>query len=97
MAVILPGLAEADVACADTGPSDDRGETRDGQHPVEGLCSYVGARCDYKADEPKCGDHKDGYQWASRLINVAEDFGCLSAVGEGGHCAAGAVYGGVSN
>lgn len=77
-----PRAAEADVAEADGGPCEDGGEAGNGEEPVQhgALLFEIGEEGE-EADE--CGD-EDGYEGSATFVDVAEDLGRLSEVGEGG-------------
>lgn len=81
----FPCASEPDMTETDTCPIEDSGETGDGQHPVEGLGSRIGACCNDVAQEPEAGGEQDGDDWTAISVNVAENFRSLTAICEGGH------------
>ena len=97
MAVILPRLPEADVACIDTRPGDNGGEARDGEHPIERFSTGVGAGSNDETQQADKTGKADSDQGPTRLINVSEDLRRLATICESGDGARGAVDGRVAN
>ena len=94
VAVVFPGLAEADVAGADAGPGDDGGEAGDGEHPVERLGPRGWASGDDEAEQSGGRSENDGEKRLAGDVDISEDFGGLAAIGEG---SGGAVDGTVAH
>lgn len=82
--VTLPGpcAAEADVRQADAAPGEDRGETGDGEHPVESLALLVRSR--EVTEEAKGRSHGDADHRTAFAVDIAEDAWCLAKVCQSG-------------
>jgi len=91
-----PGFAEADVREADGAPGEDGGKSGKGEHPVESLYGDVRVRGEEAKETESRGDD-DGNEGTSVTVDVTEDFGSLTLVGEGSEGTRGTVDGGVTN
>lgn len=82
MTLYSPRLSKSNVAHADRGPSEECRETGESEKPVENSVPgthYVDVRDGAK------GEHRDdGPERPSTLVNVGEDLGCVTSLGEGG-------------
>ena len=78
----LPGLSESNVAHADGHPGEDGGKTRKGQEPVKDLTTVSGDVDIGDRSEDQDGD--DRGQRSTGLVNVGEDSGSETGLGESG-------------
>jgi len=95
VALSLPSLAESDVGEADTAPCEDGTETRKGQHPVESVGLL--ARTSKESEKSENGSNADGNYGTTLTVNVSENLGGLTLVGECGKSTRGTVNRGVSD
>ena len=91
VALLLPGVAEADVGEADGAPGEERGETGQGQKPVE-HGRAVGVEVDV-GEGAKGEEEGDRQQRAAGAVDVAEALGRVALLSEGGKRAGAAVDG----
>jgi hypothetical protein len=95
--LFLPGGPEADVTQADREPGQDQAEAADGEHPGEGFgLGVVAGRYD-EAEQAEGGRDEDADERAAGAVDVAEGFGGLALLGEGGEGAGAGVDGAVTD
>lgn len=95
VALDVPGATEANVSKADGAPGEDRGETRQCQHPVEGLVLLAGGGEEGEETEDR-SEGNTGHGTAA-AVNVGEDVGSLALLGERGEGTRGTVDGRVAD
>ena len=78
----FPGGSESDVAHANRHPGEDGRETREGQEPVKDRAT--GARDVDVGDGSEDQDGNDRGEGTTRLVDVGEDLGSVSSLGQGG-------------
>lgn len=95
VALDLPGTTEADVGKADRAPGEDGRQTRNGHHPLEGGGLLV--RGSQEAEKTESGGNENGPKGTTLAVDVGQEGGSLSLLGQGGQSTGGAVDGGVTN
>lgn len=95
MTLLLPPVAEANVRETDGTPGEDRRQPGNGQHPPERFSLLRGCR-EVPEETKECRD-SDTDHGATTTINVREDTGSLTLLGESGEGTRGAVDGRVTD
>jgi hypothetical protein len=89
VAVVLPGVPEADVREADAAPGEEGGKTGEGLQPVErdGAAGGQGHESQGRPGD----DEQGGEQRTAGAVNVAEELGGVALLGKRAECAGATV------
>ena len=90
VAVVLPGVPEADVGEADAAPGEEGGETGERLQPVESDGTTGGQG--HESQGRPHDDEQSGEQRTTGAVDVAEEAGSVALLGKRAECAGATVY-----